>query len=71
MRCAVCNVMLSDFESTRKHADTGEYLDMCCKCVAYTKTPTIDNYDLVDNEDLANMSLSPDIDDNWMIDFED
>lgn len=69
MRCAICDVMLSDFEATRKHADTGEYLDLCCKCLSYTKTPTVDNFDLADSEDLANME-SLDDDDEWMIDFE-
>ena len=70
MRCAVCDVMLSDFEATRKHADTGEYLDLCCKCIAYVKAPTIDNFELADNEDLANMETQED-DVRWYVDFED
>ena len=70
MRCAICNVLLSDFEATRKHADTGEYLDLCCKCQSYVKTPTVDNFDLADAEDLANMEILED-DIEWHIDFED
>lgn len=70
MRCSICNTLLSDFEATRKHADTGEYLDMCCQCTAYVKVPTIDNFNLADNEDLAN--LSTDVgDDDWYIDNEE
>ncbi len=32
MRCICCDVALSDFESTRKSSESGEYLDMCNKC---------------------------------------
>ena len=69
MRCVICDVLLSDFESTRKHADTGEYLDTCSKCMSYTKIPTIDNFDLADSEDLANLESTHD-DQDWYIDFE-
>ena len=32
MRCIACNKNLNDFESTRKSAITGEYLDLCNTC---------------------------------------
>jgi hypothetical protein len=32
MRCLSCNKNLTDFESTRKYASTGEYLDLCNRC---------------------------------------
>jgi len=32
MRCLSCNKNLSDFESTRKFASTGEFLDLCNRC---------------------------------------
>jgi len=32
MRCLSCNKNLSDFESTRKSATTGEYIDLCNSC---------------------------------------
>jgi len=32
MRCLSCNKALSDFEATRKSANTGEYLDLCNTC---------------------------------------
>jgi len=32
MRCIACNKNLNDFESTRKSATTGEYVDLCNHC---------------------------------------
>jgi len=32
MRCVACNKALNDYESTRKSATTGEYLDLCNSC---------------------------------------
>ena len=32
MRCLGCNTSLSDFESTRKYADSGEFVDLCNFC---------------------------------------
>ena len=32
MRCLSCNKILTDFESTRKFASTGEFLDLCNRC---------------------------------------
>lgn len=32
MRCYCCNKALSDYESTRRSANTGGFLDMCNKC---------------------------------------
>jgi hypothetical protein len=36
MRCTICDVLLNEFESTKKyaqwHALAGEYLDICSKC---------------------------------------
>ena len=32
MRCLACNKALNDFESTRKSATTGEYVDLCNSC---------------------------------------
>ena len=42
MRCQACDSSLSDFESTRKSAETGEYLDLCNSC-----------YHLISNEILS------------------
>jgi len=34
MRCSVCNRILSDYETTLKHAVTGEYMDTCIDCLS-------------------------------------
>jgi hypothetical protein len=33
MRCVCCNKLLSDYEATLKHGETGEYLDTCSSCL--------------------------------------
>lgn len=52
MRCSCCDVLLSDFEATRKNRSTGEYLDMCNKCASYVSDAieTIDRADLPEDE---------------------
>jgi hypothetical protein len=32
MRCLSCNCVLTDFEATRKGANTGNYIDLCNRC---------------------------------------
>lgn len=32
-RCASCNAVMSDADMCRKHAETGEYLDLCSSCL--------------------------------------
>lgn len=62
MRCYCCNKNLSDAESVLKHPDTGEYLDMCRKCLQdipiepvesdkFLSDDTIDDFDFVDDLD--------------------
>ena len=43
MRCCCCNANLSDYESTLKSATTGQYLDMCRKCLKDLDIPTLKN----------------------------
>lgn len=52
MRCRCCDKNLSDFESTRKHVVTGEYIDMCNKCYATIDKQVLsyERYDLYDEE---------------------
>lgn len=45
MRCKACNVALDDIESTRKDKQTGEYLDLCVKCLY--------GYDIEEIEDVS------------------
>ena len=53
MHCTACNRLLSDFEATRKHAITFEFLDLCKVCFEDVKTiiPTIDNRSLMTEQD--------------------
>lgn len=32
MRCLSCNCVLTDFEATRKGANTGDFIDLCNRC---------------------------------------
>lgn len=51
MHCICCNKVLSDYEATLKHAETGEYLDTCMECLgeiqALVPLSTIDNPSLL------------------------
>jgi len=53
MRCQNCDRLLSDFEATRKHAITFQFLDLCKVCFEDVKTiiPTIDNRALMTEQD--------------------
>lgn len=67
MRCYCCDKILSDFESTRKSVNTGEYLDMCNKCYATIKEElhAEERYDLFDGDEDQledNSFLSNDLD---------
>lgn len=52
MRCQCCNKNLNDYESTRKHALTGAYLDLCNGCFA--EVSTMADVPVTTREDLAN-----------------
>jgi len=56
MRCVACNKILSDYEATRKHAITGEYLDLCNECFSsiseVAMLPTHDRKDLLTEIDV-------------------
>lgn len=47
MKCVCCNKVLSDYEATLKHGETGEYLDTCSECLSEIQSlvplTTIDN----------------------------
>ena len=51
MKCICCNKVLSDYEATLKHGETGEYLDTCSECLseiqALVPLSTIDNPSLL------------------------
>jgi|TARA_B100001094_G_C18110799_1_gene761034 hypothetical protein len=50
MRCKSCNETLTDWESTRKVAETGEYVEICNQCFQ-GDVLTIDRPDLMHIED--------------------
>ena len=62
MHCVNCDRLLSDFEATRKHAITFQFLDLCKVCFEDVKTiiPTIDNRSLMTEQDF---DADPDDDD--------
>ena len=33
MRCKACDVILNDYELSRKDQDSGEFLDLCSSCL--------------------------------------
>lgn len=60
MRCKACDDELSDFESTRKSATTGDFLDMCGRCLGYIVEflDTVEDWELYDArvDDLSSIS---------------
>ena len=64
MRCRCCDKRLSDFESTRKHITTGEYLDMCNKCYSTIDKQVLsfERYDLFDDEQDGDDTMGIDVD---------
>lgn len=59
MRCKACNIILNEFESTRKSKETNEFIDLCNSCYAYVK----DDLQVVENFDLMDLQDSVDIED--------
>jgi hypothetical protein len=54
MHCRACDALLSDFEATRKNANTFQFLDLCNYCYNEVKEiiPTIDRKDLMTARDV-------------------
>lgn len=50
MRCKACDVILSDFEATRKYAGTNEYCDLCNDCLG--KSDVLEVLTVVERDDL-------------------
>jgi hypothetical protein len=53
VRCLSCNVELTDFESTRKSAETNEFIDLCNHCYAFVKSDikAVERMDLMHEDD--------------------
>ena len=52
MKCVCCDRNLNDYESTRRHALTNEFLDLCNRCMKdMPNIPIKDRPDLVKEAD--------------------
>lgn len=55
MHCVICDGFLSEFEATRRNANTGQFLDICNVCFSESGLknimPTRDRKDLVKESD--------------------
>jgi len=63
MRCKACNQGLTEFESTRKSASTGEFIYLCNECFRYIKDDliTTENPSLESIQDLMDLTNSDDL----------
>lgn len=52
MHCRACDKVLTSFEATRKEKFTGDYPDMCLKCLPISNE-IMDRLDLFSEEDLG------------------
>lgn len=61
LRCLACNKNLNDFESTRKSAVTGEYLDLCNACYYAVEddVPAKERDDLRSEEKIFDDNVNP------------
>ncbi len=73
MHCRACNKLLSDYESTRKNAVTGQYLDLCKVCFEDVKpfVKVIDRKDLITEADLDDPEEGCDDDMDTEVSLED
>jgi hypothetical protein len=60
MHCVMCNVELTDFESTRKDAETMRHLDMCNQCISESDIVTVDRFDLASDDDMEYINVPTD-----------
>ena len=54
MHCTACDRLLTEYESTRRNANTFQFIDLCKVCFEDVKPfmPTIDRADLITEADL-------------------
>ena len=73
MHCSCCDRLLTEFEATRRNANTFQFIDLCKVCFEDVKpfVPTIDRKDLIteadldeiDDDDLDTRGLDDDVED--------
>jgi len=71
MRCRACDVILSDYETTRKSLVTGEYYDLCNNCFKTIKSDLVykDRLDLASSNDLYEIVNEEDDDEFGNIEY--
>ena len=64
MHCSCCDRLLTEFESTRRNANTFQFIDLCKVCFEDVKpfVPTIDRKDLITEADLDDEPDNDDLD---------
>ena len=55
MRCLSCNKELTDFEATRRYAESEEFIDMCNDCFKCTDIKAIERPDLMTIHDVVDL----------------
>jgi len=55
MRCLGCNKELTDFEATRRYADSEEFIDMCNDCFKHTNIKALERHDLMSISDVLEL----------------
>ena len=65
MRCQCCNKILNDYESTRRHTITNQFLDICNKCIKDLGIPTIERTDLKPNEEMVDDMEEEYVESSW------
>lgn len=64
MRCLACNVLLTDFEATRRYTMSREFVDLCTHCLSATDDMILvsERNDLANISDFDEKELTGDID---------
>jgi len=62
MKCLACDIILTDFEATRKYKSTGEYVELCDSCIEGAEYEVIIRKDL-----LKTKSVPTDLDDDKLV----
>lgn len=65
MRCLSCDAELTDFEATRKSAESNEYIDLCNYCYSFVKSEinAVERQDLMHDCDENNFFVPDSSDD--------
>lgn len=69
MHCSCCDRLLTEFESTRRNANTFQFIDLCKVCFEDVKpfVPTIDRKDLITEADLDDEPENDDLDTDFSL----